>query len=678
MATVDSLLIKIQADLGDLRKELNKSKQLTSRAGRDMSSGLDKIKIAGANLTNQFNLLKTAIVGAGFGFLGFQVIRANREMEDLKITLNSVFGSAERGDSAFQFINEFAQRTPFDIQTLTRAFITLQGAGVSPTTKLLTQLGNASSVTTNKLQSFDALVKIVSRSVGGGLGLEELQILETAGIPIFKIFEEQLNITRGEIGEFGQTADGAGKLVKALLDSFDTKFPDAMAKASGNLSVQFSNLGIAVNNLFLEMGESGLNDAIKNATQSLTDASVAGRSLASVLGTTFGNVIGFISDNFANLAKVIGGLIAIKTISWAVGTARAFIQLGIAVATATRLTAVFSATFSLLLRISKGGIIGITALIAGLVTFREELGKAIEEIGEKFGGKLKKGLEDINDSILGFFGLKGGFDETNLSLEQLEKTFTGASKVVPTFRDRISKLNELTKKFAPAGAELNKQLKEIKSLLKDMEDNNTVGQFNANIADAKTAVKELEAQIKSSKPEFEALKNAVSSAGNRISESLAEAFISGKATLADFQDTFRLFVKELLAQALRLMVINKAINSILGIQGTSSALPTADFPTFASGGTVQRGQPTLVGERGAELFVPNTSGVIRNNHNTRSGIGGNTIVVNQNVNFATGITPTVRAEVINMLPLIKKETMSAVVDAKQRGGSFAQQLGSSA
>ena len=86
MATVDSLLIKIQADLGDLRKELNKSKQLTSRAGRDMSSGLDKIKIAGANLTNQFNLLKTAIVGAGFGFLGFQVIRANREMEDLKIT----------------------------------------------------------------------------------------------------------------------------------------------------------------------------------------------------------------------------------------------------------------------------------------------------------------------------------------------------------------------------------------------------------------------------------------------------------------------------------------------------------------------------------------------------------------------------------------------------------------
>ena len=88
--------------------------------------------------------------------------------------------------------------------------------------------------------------------------------------------------------------------------------------------------------------------------------------------------------------------------------------------------------------------------------------------------------------------------------------------------------------------------------------------------------------------------------------------------------------------------------------------------------------PTLVGERGPEIFIPNTGGTVRNNMDSKNMMGGNTVVVNQNVNFATGITPTVRAEVLNMLPMIKKETMSAVVDAKQRGGSFGHQLGSSA
>ena len=56
--------------------------------------------------------------------------------------------------------------------------------------------------------------------------------------------------------------------------------------------------------------------------------------------------------------------------------------------------------------------------------------------------------------------------------------------------------------------------------------------------------------------------------------------------------------------------------------------------------------------------------------------GGRTVVINQNVNFTTGVVPTVRAEVINMLPIIKRETMNAVADAKQRGGAFAQALGS--
>jgi len=94
------------------------------------------------------------------------------------------------------------------------------------------------------------------------------------------------------------------------------------------------------------------------------------------------------------------------------------------------------------------------------------------------------------------------------------------------------------------------------------------------------------------------------------------------------------------------------------------------MPAFgrAGGGSVSAGRSYMVGERGAELFVPSTSGRIVSNSNLKS--SGSTITVNQNLNFSTGIQQTVRAEVIGMLPAIKEQTLSAVADAKRRGGAF--------
>jgi hypothetical protein len=49
----------------------------------------------------------------------------------------------------------------------------------------------------------------------------------------------------------------------------------------------------------------------------------------------------------------------------------------------------------------------------------------------------------------------------------------------------------------------------------------------------------------------------------------------------------------------------------------------------ASGGTVSKGQPYLVGERGAELFIPNSTGQITQ---SARGMGGGTVSVNFNIN----------------------------------------------
>ena len=82
----------------------------------------------------------------------------------------------------------------------------------------------------------------------------------------------------------------------------------------------------------------------------------------------------------------------------------------------------------------------------------------------------------------------------------------------------------------------------------------------------------------------------------------------------------------------------------------------------------------MVGERGAEIFVPNTGGSIMNHMNSRNSMGGGTVVVNQSVNFATGVVPTVRAEVTKMLPQISDVTKGAVLEAAVRGGSYRKGL----
>ena len=51
---------------------------------------------------------------------------------------------------------------------------------------------------------------------------------------------------------------------------------------------------------------------------------------------------------------------------------------------------------------------------------------------------------------------------------------------------------------------------------------------------------------------------------------------------------------------------------------------------YAGGGTVQAKTPIMVGERGAEMFIPNNGGVVRNAQDTRMASGGKPVVVNQN------------------------------------------------
>ena len=187
----------------------------------------------------------------------------------------------------------------------------------------------------------------------------------------------------------------------------------------------------------------------------------------------------------------------------------------------------------------------------------------------------------------------------------------------------------------------------------------------------KIAMADLKEQLAELDPMYEQIKESTLALSQSISNSFADALLNGKDALESLQGVFKNFVQQMIAKAIELFVVNKIMNAVFGLSG-SSALPTKSFGLGqAGGGTLQAGRPTLVGERGPELIVPNSASTILNNQNTRGALsGGGGTVVNQTINVETGVSQTVRAEMISLLPKFKKDTMAAVLDAKRRGGTY--------
>jgi len=189
-------------------------------------------------------------------------------------------------------------------------------------------------------------------------------------------------------------------------------------------------------------------------------------------------------------------------------------------------------------------------------------------------------------------------------------------------------------------------------------------------------IHKFESKAKELDPMTKEMHSSLASMSRGISASFADMVVSGKMNLDSLQNIFSSFAKTMISKAFELAVINRIMNSVFSLSGTSGELQTIPLPKLgasAGGGRVQG--PTLVGERGPELFVPSSAGVIRNNHDTKNMLGQSGAVVNQSINIDAGVSQTVRAEIMTMMPVFKQQALEAVVESRRRGGQVASAFG---
>lgn len=167
---------------------------------------------------------------------------------------------------------------------------------------------------------------------------------------------------------------------------------------------------------------------------------------------------------------------------------------------------------------------------------------------------------------------------------------------------------------------------------------------------------------------------------NNFTQSFTDAITGAKK----FSDAMRSMAKSVVDSLIKMLVqyyITKPLfDAITGFIGggapaanTAATINTgASFGGYAAmGGTVTAGKSYMVGEKGAEMFIPSATGTIIPNNKLGGGSG---VTVNQVINVTTGVQQTVRAEIANLMPQISNAAKSAVAEARMRGGSYSKAL----
>ena len=315
-----------------------------------------------------------------------------------------------------------------------------------------------------------------------------------------------------------------------------------------------------------------------------------------------------------------------------------------------------------------------------------QVGRNNAEVKQAIAEEIK--LEDKKLTTLAKHRLALIEKEKLLSKE--EKAVVKIDKVADKASKKLLRNNQRELQDAKANNKelrVNNELRKLEDALRSKLGEGAIAEEEINriLRERSPIIRENAIKMEDFKEQMEDIKSIAKSVGNEfntVGMNIVDAFLRGKQGALDFKSILRELIIDIQKAIIKKLILDKITGVITsGIEGIFSpaepVLKTGQGRTdaAASGGTVQAGTPTLVGERGPELFVPGSAGKIMNNADTQGSISGSGVSVVQNLNFAVGVTNTVRAEVMNMLPAIQQSTISAVADAKQRGGKFSKAFG---
>ena len=651
--TVDQLVVEIRAETRQLRKGLD-----------GVNKKLNKTKKSTKGANDAFKKMKAALVAIGAAQVIGKVVEINRTFEDLEATLRAVTGSAEAAGKSFELIRAFTANTTFQIEEVAQAFITLKQAGIVPTSDALNDFGNFAA---GMGKSITQLAQAAFNATTG-----EMEMLKQFGI-IARQQGDKITVT---FDGTTKTIERNGEAITEYIRSIGReKFSTAIEERFNTLSGSISTVNDQVSEFAVAIGDGAGGVGLRSEFIKLNKATASLIETLRPLGQLIGFIIGAIAGLIAELVMLVDALLVISRLFYDVtsilrlykditeGNIKSFDDFKESVRGGTGdLEALDSELLSL---VKTGGDFRKTFSASEEKDFKlfEDLRKQVE--------KTRSGVRDlIEKDFARLRKIVTKTVEAQLKLDIAASIDAGdptIGRTIERFGDKFFQINE---------GEVEKRRKQFTKKLLGVEN---IEEFITEITDNTDIIEKELGDL--SETFGEALAPAIQSASMAFTTDFVDALLDGQNALQSFKDFSRNIVSQIIAIFLQMEVVNKILNAIfhtdgMGLGGKDYAkLPTSNILGNAGGGTMQPNTPRLVGERGPEIFVPNTGGTIMNNMNSKNAMGGGgTTIINQSINFATGVVPTVRAEVTKMMPQIADVTKAAVQESAMRGGNFRRSL----
>lgn len=429
----------------------------------------------------------------------------------------------------------------------------------------------------------------------------------------------------------GVTGDNAALAIRR----FSRRLGEA-ARGSGELKPALDKLGISVFNV------DGTTKSAEKVLMEFADGLANVKNDSERLAFAFKGFDSEGAELVATLAKGSAGLEEMFQTAQRLGMVLDEDAIANTMIFRDRLNALTTAISSFSRRVISELTPAFTALIekitTGLEDFAEKAG-GFDKLGQDFAKGLidafilvVKGLQGVSSAMTHLLELTGFQSEamaalkTELSdLNQEQTDFNRATQgfggIIEENQARISEITAELKKMQSGGTDafdgIIASLEKFKELITKTPDD--INNLSDNAAEAAGKLKDNTVTMMGS------IKAAVKSVTVAMETSFTDFFNATSEKFMDFKNLATSLLKMIITQMTKMWVVSSFMpwlsstrfGKFLGMEGK------------ASGGTVTAGKPYMVGEKGAELFVPNQTGTIVPNNQV--GGGGANINVSFNI-----------------------------------------------
>lgn len=200
---------------------------------------------------------------AAGGFALFDLFRTASQFEQFQIMLENMEGSAAKAKKSFDWVKQFAQKTPYELAEVMEAFVKLKAYGLDPMNGSLKAAGDAAAGMSKPIMQ---AVEAIADAVTG-----ENERLKEFGI-VAKDQGDKVAFTYRKAGkEITKTARKGAEVEKVLTGIFSDRFGGMMDRQSKTMAGMISNLKDQWSNFLMMVADAGIFDLVKSKVAALLE-----------------------------------------------------------------------------------------------------------------------------------------------------------------------------------------------------------------------------------------------------------------------------------------------------------------------------------------------------------------------------------------------------------------------